>query len=162
MGATDEKNMTQFVIKALHLINEPFSVIIILGSGYQYKKDLENELVSSHYNYSIHKDPVNPAEIMSMADLGIISFGQTAYELVALKVPAIYLCLSNDHYNSAELFVNSGLGKSLGIIGTKTEVEIAKIINNILKNYSNQAQTQYSELLKGSTARIANIIMEDL
>ena len=51
---------------------------------------------------------------MSQSDFAVISFGQTAYELGALKVPAIYLCLTPDHQESSKLFVNKGIGISMG------------------------------------------------
>ena len=38
------------------------------------------------------------------ADLAVASFGVTAYELAAVGVPAVYLCLTDDHAESAEAF----------------------------------------------------------
>ena len=52
---------------------------------------------------------------MSQADFAFISFGQTAYELAALKVPSLYFSINKDHEDSAQLFVQERLGKSMGI-----------------------------------------------
>lgn len=114
MGGTDEKNITRFVVETLGLIEAGFTANIILGSGYQYKEDLVNILAKVEYNYFIYEDPHNIAETISQSDFGIISFGVSAYELAALKVPAMYLCLTSDHEESSKLFVNKGVGVSMG------------------------------------------------
>ena len=44
MGATDGKNMTEFVINSLDRIIEKFKVTIIVGSGYPYLKNLKKTL----------------------------------------------------------------------------------------------------------------------
>ena len=40
---------------------------------------------------------------MSRSYFGIITFGHTAYELMSLNVPAIYLNISKDHEDSSML-----------------------------------------------------------
>jgi spore coat polysaccharide biosynthesis predicted glycosyltransferase SpsG len=49
------------------------------------------------------------------ADLALCTFGVTAYELAAFGVPAIYLCLTEDHARSASAFEAAGMGISLGV-----------------------------------------------
>lgn len=115
MGGTDEKNMTEFVIKALSQIDENFKVIIIIGKGYPYLKTLKNQLKLVQFEYELHQNPKNIAKVMSSSDFAIISFGQTAYELAALQIPSMYYCLTKDHDESAQLFVKNGFGKSLGL-----------------------------------------------
>ncbi len=160
MGGTDNNDMTQFVVDALGKINKPFSATIILGPGYLFEENLKNILHSLLIKYSIHHNPINIAEIMSKANLAIISFGQTAYELTVLKVPSIYLCLTDDHNNSAQLFVDSNFGKSLGVYGAISDVEIVENVNEFLENYGSQYKTQCFGIPNCSTARVAEILME--
>jgi UDP-2,4-diacetamido-2,4,6-trideoxy-beta-L-altropyranose hydrolase len=121
MGGTDEKNMTKFVIESLNQINQKFKAIIIVGSGYPYFDKLKNSLEKVHFEYDLIQNPKNIAKIMSQSDFAIISFGQTAYELAALNIPTIYLCLTEDHEESAQLFVKEEMGKLLGIFNKDNE-----------------------------------------
>lgn len=120
MGGTDKKNMTELVIKSLNNFNENFNVIIVVGAGYPYFRQLKNNLKKVQFDYEMYQNPVNIAEIMSQTDFAIISFGQTAYELAALNIPAYYLCLTKDHEYSSQLFVNEGIGISLGVFSKDT------------------------------------------
>ena len=49
------------------------------------------------------------------ADVALCAFGVTAYELAAYGVPALYLCLTEDHALSASAFEHAGMGLSLGL-----------------------------------------------
>ena len=133
MGGTDEKNMTKFVVNTLNEIKEEFKAIIIVGAGYPYLKQLNYFLDEVQFENELYQNPANIAEIMSKTDFAIISFGQTAYELVALKVPVIYLCLTKDHGESAQLFEKERVGKSLGIYPINKEHLIEKVSNYLIE-----------------------------
>jgi spore coat polysaccharide biosynthesis protein SpsF len=49
---------------------------------------------------------------MAQADLAIASFGMTAYELACMEVPALYFCLTADHAESCQAFVEAGMAMS--------------------------------------------------
>jgi len=136
MGGTDEKNLTEFVINSLNKINEQFKATVIVGTGYPYLNQLKNSLKQIGFEFELHTNPKNIAEIMSQADFSVISFGQTAYELAALQVPAIYLCLTSDHFESSKLFVKEGIGISLGVYSKAKEKDLLEILNNKLKEKS--------------------------
>ncbi|HSM96992.1 MAG TPA: hypothetical protein VLT91_13170, partial [Rhizomicrobium sp.] len=53
------------------------------------------------------------------------AFGVTAYELAAYGVPALYLCLNEDHALSASAFERAGMGMSLGVADKIEDVDIA-------------------------------------
>ena len=129
MGGTDEKNMTEFVVNSLNQIERKFKAVIVVGEGYPYLQQLEKSLEEVHFEFELYQDPENISEIMSQTDFAVISFGQTAYELVALQVPALYICLTKDHGESSQLFINNGLGKSLGVYNKDND----SFINNCYK-----------------------------
>lgn len=54
-------------------------------------------LACTHRCYDVREDAHDMPALMAQADLAIASFGVTAYELAARGVPAIYLCLTDDH-----------------------------------------------------------------
>ena len=128
MGGTDEKNMTEFVINSLNQVNEKFKAVIIVGEGYPYLQQLEKQLEEIQFESVLYKNPKNIAEIMSQTDFAIISFGQTAYELAALKVQAIYLCLTCDHFESSKLFLKNSIGVSIGVFPNIKNGDLSKTI----------------------------------
>jgi len=134
MGATDENDMTAFILKILNEIDGEYFATFIIGSGYQYYEKLRKNLNVASFQNKLLKDPNNIVKIMSQVDFAIISFGQTAYELAALKIPANYICISNDHYNSSKLFVNEGIGISLGLFSSIKKDKLIKSIRLFLTN----------------------------
>jgi len=160
MGATDEKNMTCFVLNALNEIKEKFIAIIIVGIGYPHIKELENKLNSVNFQFKLHKNPDKIAKVMSQTDFAVISFGQTAYELAALKVPAIYLCLTDDHFESSKLFMNEGIGTSLGIYShVKQEYLVGTILFHIIEKNKVKEMSDRAGLLNCSNLnRISSLI----
>jgi spore coat polysaccharide biosynthesis predicted glycosyltransferase SpsG len=122
MGGTDANNLTEFVVDTIDLINDMFDATIILGPGYKFEMSLHQRLKTVGYNYRIFRNPSNVAKIMSQTDLAIVLFGQTAYELTALGIRALHICLSPDHIDSARLFENEGYSKILGIYTDKTSI----------------------------------------
>ena len=128
MGAADNRNMTKFAIYALNEINEKFKTIIIVGSGYLQLEELKSTLNSVSFKFELHQNPDNIAEIMSQSNFAVISFGQTAYEFAALKIPAIYLCLTDDHFESSKLFMNEGIGTSLGVYSEEKKQDLVEAV----------------------------------
>tara|TARA_B100000945_G_scaffold319145_1_gene325714 strand:+ start:667 stop:1695 length:1029 start_codon:yes stop_codon:yes gene_type:complete len=134
MGATDENNMTKYILNMLNDIKEKFNVRILLGNGYNYNKELVNFLDNVNYEYIIFSNPKNISKVMSNSDFAIISFGQTAYELASLHVPALYLCISKDHYESSMLFHKENIGFSLGIFQKLNKNYLIKNVRKFLNN----------------------------
>lgn len=148
MGGTDKNNITQFVIDTLDLIDEQFFVTIILGLGYKFREKLSIRLSKVNYKYKIFSNPENIANVMSQSDLGVISFGQTAYELAALKIPAIYLCLSDDHVESSILFMNEGIGVSMGLYIKEGKQDLAEsILFHVTEKYKVKEMSDRAGLL---------------
>jgi len=150
MGATDEKNMTEFVINSLNPIIEKFKVTIIVGSGYPYLKNLNKTLEKVHFGFELLQNPKNIANIMAQTKFGIISFGQTAYELAALNIPAFYISLSHDHNESSKLFMNENFGQSLGLYSNFTKQNLIDSVSLYLidKIKSNKIKTERLNISK--------------
>jgi UDP-2,4-diacetamido-2,4,6-trideoxy-beta-L-altropyranose hydrolase len=163
MGGTDENNMMELVINSLRTINEIFKATIIVGSGYPYLEQLKKTLEEVHFEFELYQNPKNIAEVMSTTSCAIISFGQTAYELAALNIPALYLCLTNDHEDSAQLFVKEGIGKLLGIYSDVKHHEIVEAIthllieNEVIEKMSNCAKS----LNNSSLNKISQLILKE-
>lgn len=160
MGATDPENMTVFVAEALAEIQMPFHAQIIVGNGYEHKEKLFEKLSRVNFPHQVLVNPPNIAELMSKSDLAIISFGQTAYELAALSIPAVYLCLTDDHCQSATVFEKEKMGVSLGVISKCTKTALSNLIIEMLGNLKAYASLSSlsADKFKISDRSIAKII----
>ena len=161
MGGSDEKNMTSFVIEALDELDENFKVSIITGSGYQFTNELKNILKFVKYPFELFKDPHNVAEIMSLVDLAIISFGVTAYELASLNIPALYLCLSSDHEESSLLFEEEGIGKSMGVFSAIEKQKYVQGLSSIIwkQKKINKMSEKFGSIKISNLKKISNSII---
>jgi spore coat polysaccharide biosynthesis predicted glycosyltransferase SpsG len=126
MGGTDPYDMTGFAVDCLNSIELSFSASIILGPGYSFTDRLEKKLLDVKFENEIYQNPENIAQSMADSDFAIMSFGVTAYELAALGVPMIILSLTEDHFKSASIFSDAGIGINIGIYKDVSESELEK------------------------------------
>jgi len=134
MGGSDPAGLTLKAVEALNMLHENFQAMIVLGPGFMHEDPLNKLLRKINYNYTIIRNVLDMAPIMAQADLAIASFGVTAFELAALGVPAIHLCLTEDHVESASTFVKAGIAVSLGLFNNVSKPVLANAIRQLLVN----------------------------
>lgn len=130
MGGADPLALTMPAVRALSAIDERMTVTVVVGPS--APQGLEAEISKCAPGFKVKRNPSNMPQLMASADIGLITFGVTAYELGAIGVPAIYLCLNEDHVTSASAFVNSGIGVSLGAAAQVTEPQITEAVHQLL------------------------------
>ena len=163
MGGSDPQGMTLKAVKALEMLDEGFEAVVVLGVGFQDKKELGNLLSDCKHHFDVQEDVKNMAEIMAQSNLAVASFGVTAYELAAMGVPAVYLCLTEDHAESASAFVEEGMAISLGVFTHVSTEMIAGGVSNILNNkllLSELANNARKYIDGQGVARISRLIVE--
>jgi spore coat polysaccharide biosynthesis protein SpsF len=163
MGGSDPEAMTLKTLQALDLFEEPFATQVVIGPGFTHKTQLDKLLLTTHRSFEIKEDVKDMAGLMARADLAVASFGVTAYELAALGVPAIYLCLTSDHVTSASPFVHAQLARCLGRFDQVSLDSLQSTIKDLLfdKEERNAMGERATRLVDGQGAsRIARIIME--
>jgi spore coat polysaccharide biosynthesis protein SpsF len=69
---------------------------------------------------------------MATADVALVTFGVTAFELAAIGVPSIYICLNEDHAESASAFVRAGMGVSLGLAASLEPHDMSDSVVDLL------------------------------
>jgi len=163
MGGSDEAGFTLKAIEALNKLDREFDTTVIMGGAYAHPQKLKEALSQTNHRFKVMINVANMSEIMANTDLAIASFGVTAYELAAMGVPAIYLCLKDDHVLSASAFVDAGIIVSLGL-GSEVSVHYLMLaIRELLRNETKRDEmTKNARLLmdgKGAE-RIAAIIIE--
>jgi len=140
MGGSDPQGMTLKAVKALEMLDEDFEVVVVLGAGFQYKENLDNLMSTCKHRFDVRENVQNMAEIMAQSDLAVASFGVTAYELAAMGVPAIYLCLTEDHAKSASAFVEAGIGVCLGVFTHTSTDMLTEEVRQLLNDASRRSQ----------------------
>src|SRR5208282_5511450 len=112
--------------------------------------------------FTIREDVSEMSSAMAEADLGICSFGMTAYELAAMGVPSVYSCLTADHEESASALVAAGMGVSVGVDDQDTEMRLASAVERLLMDENARARMSANahELVDGRGAsRVAELLV---
>jgi len=165
MGGSDPAGMTLKALEALEQLDCDCQVLLILGSACRNISDITNRAKDSSLDIDIRVGVTNMSNLMCQADLALASFGVTAYELTLLGIPAVYLCLTEDHLESAMALCQEGVATCLGI---NEGVEIANISNEVKQLLANPSRrermTQRAKrLIDGFGARrIANLMIAEL
>lgn len=134
MGGTDPAGLTLHAVRVLGSLTGDFDGVIVLGRGFQHMPALEELLAKTTRRFEVLADVSDMGAVMAKATMAVCSFGMTAYELAAMGVPAIYLCLSPDHAASATAFVDAGMGWSVGIFSEVTDAGLAETIDRLLRD----------------------------
>ena len=134
MGGSDPDGRTLITLKALDQIEQNLHVTVVLGRGYLRESALLHWMLHARRTYTLRRDINDMPATMAKADLAIASFGVTAYELAVLGVPAIFLCLTDDHAESARAFCDAGIAVSLGKCRSDTELAIRRAVSTLLKS----------------------------
>ncbi len=143
MGGSDPAGLTLKVVAALDLLDEDFETVVVLGPGYCHHDSLRKVLARSRRQYDVREGVTDMASVMAQVDLAVASFGVTAYELAAMGVPAVYLCLTQDHAQSALVFENAGMAVCLGVFTQVTVEEVSKAVRDLLSGNSKREEMAY-------------------
>ena len=162
-GSTDPYLISEKVLHLLAENRECFSRIkFLLLVGPQFNR-LENLLKMEAFKLLNIKIIQNPKKIVSLfrnIDVALISFGLTAYELAACKVPFLSISTSDDHENSIKVFEENGLGTSLGNLNTFNLNLIEMLLQSIKNEHSSKKADSffltnticdYSKIIKAIT-----------
>ena len=109
MGGTDPKNLTLAVVRQLLSFKKEINITVVIDANhadYSFIKNIAE-------NVSIKSNVTDMAEFLTQVDFGIISFGVSAYELLAMQIPALHICLNEDHWISSEMFEQKGLASRI-------------------------------------------------
>lgn len=158
MGGSDPAGMTLKAIEAIDLLDENFETLVLLGAAFCHTHDLNDMLRRVRRHFDVRRNVADVSSLMAQADLALASFGVTAYELAAKGVPAIHLCLTPDHAESANAFVEAGMAVSLGVFNDVSREKLAGVIKSALHEppkFARMAQ-RGRQLIDGQgTVRIA-------
>jgi spore coat polysaccharide biosynthesis predicted glycosyltransferase SpsG len=159
MGGADPYDMSSTALNVLAGINPPPQVTLALGAANPRVNALRQRGVAAGYRCVATQ--AGFPQLMRDADLAIISFGVTSYELAALRVPALYLCISDDHARSARPFEEAGAGRVVGVQPNIDEARFKRMLEDSIGGLRQEDAwvNQVPHLLDaGGAARVARRI----
>jgi len=132
MGGTDPAGLTPCVVRELALVPRPFSCRVVVGRGFRHGAELHDAVARAPYRCEVLADVSDMRSIMVGADVAVAAFGVTAYELAACAVPAVHLCLTEDHSLSATAFAEAGMAISLGLASEAFDGPLGSAVSALL------------------------------
>lgn len=163
MGGSDPMGLTLQALRELDSLEEEFETTVVVGPAFSHNADLECFLAAACRLYRVERSVRDMAALMRQADLAVASFGVTAYELAAVGVPAVYLCLTPDHARSATAFVDAGIAQNCGMYKTCVAGSLAAAVSGLLQapNRRRAMGQRARTLVDGLGAgRIADILVD--
>ena len=164
MGGSDPAGLTLRALQAIEKLDGDFRVLVVIGGGFMHDAALADWLATAKRTYEIRRNVTDMASLIAEADLAVASFGATSYELTAMGLPAIYLSLTHDHEESAQLFEKCEIAINIGHYEKIGVGEITNILGNLLTDHQQRfafAQ-RAKQLIDGFGAnRIAALIVND-
>ena len=132
MGGSDPMNLTRLAAEALPLVKTDFRARFVIGPGVKNGAQLAADIRAFSPGFETIEGANDLSSLYAQSDVAVAAFGVTAYELAASGVPALYLCLTEDHARSAGAFERAGMGQSLGLAANVTAKAIANAVTSLL------------------------------
>jgi spore coat polysaccharide biosynthesis protein SpsF len=147
MGGSDPFGLTLDCARALAKLDPVFRARFVIGPGMANRSAVAQQIVKLNRNFETIEGADDLATEISRADLAIAAFGVTAYELAAQGVPALYLCLTEEHAASASAFEVANMGVTLGIAGQVTDDAIAKAVWRMMNDAARRRDMRAAGLM---------------
>ncbi len=147
MGGSDPKGLTLRTARALARLDPIFRARFVIGPGMEDREKVASTIAKLRSNFETIEGADDLAVEYASADIAIAAFGVTAYELAAFGVPALYLCLTEDHALSASAFEYAGMGVSLGLADGVSDERLAKSVWALLGNAARQREMRAAGLM---------------
>ncbi|MBN2525061.1 MAG: NTP transferase domain-containing protein [Deltaproteobacteria bacterium] len=168
MGGSDPADFTQLSLRALSLLQSPVSlhVTVVIGPGCKRRREIETAANALSATVSLVIAPENLRDLMEASDMAMVSFGVTAYEAAAMELPAVYLCLSDDHAKSASPFVDAGVATVGGVYPAAMDAaRLSEAIETMMVHCremytSGGVPLRIAEKIRQGTMRVAEEIMQ--
>ncbi len=115
MGGSDPFGLTLRAARALAKLDPVFRARFVIGPGLADAAKTARLIAGLAPNFETIEGANDLTTEFAASDMALTAFGVTAYELAAYGVPALYICLNEDHAHSASAFEDAGMGLSLGV-----------------------------------------------
>lgn len=134
MGGSDPAGMTLQAVRAVELLPTRIRSVVVIGPGFRRRKELAALLAKARQPFRVEENVQEMRALMLQATIALCAYGMTAFELAATGVPALYLCLTDDHVESASALEDAGVGKSLGLYSAIADEQLAAAARDLLSD----------------------------
>lgn len=124
MGGTDPMRLTLPIINKLLMVHN-IKIHTIISQDHPDRLTIINTDTKVYYGVS------NMCNFLKTINYAVISFGVTAYELIALGIPATHILLNSDHKTASQYFYKQKLAMPLHINNIKENPTIIEPTLNI-------------------------------
>ncbi len=165
MGGSDPLGLTLRSARTLAKLDPAFRTRFVIGPGMADRAMVARQIVGLNRNFETIEGADDLATEIAGADLALAAFGVTAYELAAAGVPALYLCLTEDHAASASAFESAGMGISLGVAADVSDEAIVRCVSKTLGDANKLREMRAAGLMTvdgQGAARIASDLAQAL
>lgn len=155
MGGSDAAGMTAFALQALEPLPMPLSVLVVVGPAFGHAMGLIDAAARSRHSVQVARAPASMAALMRGSRIAVASFGVSAYELAACGVPAVHLCLTDDHARSSSAFEAEDIAITAGVFGRARPGQIADAVARLMGNAGRRGEmaARARRLVDGRGAR---------
>jgi spore coat polysaccharide biosynthesis protein SpsF len=165
MGGSDPMGLTLKTAEALATLDPVFRARFVIGPGVADGARVAKHIVKLGAHFETIEGAGDLATEYAASDLAVAAFGVTAYELAAYGVPALYLCLTDDHALSASACEQAGMGVSLGLAERAQNDDIARAAWSLLGDPSRRRDMRNAGLTTidaDGAARVASDLATQL
>jgi spore coat polysaccharide biosynthesis protein SpsF len=158
MGGSDPAELTLRSARALARLDPVFRARFVIGPGMRDGARTARKIAGLSHNFETIEGADDLTTEFASSDVALAAFGVTAYELAAYGVPALYLCLTEDHALSASAFEQAGMGLSLGVESRIEDADIARTAWALLTDATRRREMHAAGLMTidgDGAARIA-------
>ena len=106
----------RFLASAARALPASWRLGLVIGAAASDDPRIDATAATLGARLSIHRQVEDMAGLMAKTDLALASFGMTAFELAAIGVPMLLLCLSEDHRIAATSLAQAGAAEVAGIV----------------------------------------------
>ena len=143
MGGADELDFTGRVVDIIVKSHLDIELNIIIGSGYEYKDQLEDKLIHTKLKYQIKQNISNMLNEYSTCHIGIGAGGLTSSEMVAANISPILIATYKHQIARCEFFDKQGWAKYLGY-SEFDDIELVEAIKHPVIPYKENIFNTYT------------------
>jgi len=156
LGGGDPENNTLKVMQALQDMALPdLEANVVIGASNPHASALEQIAEQSHFTIHLIRDAVNMPELIAWADVVVSGGGTTAWELLFMGAPSLFMVVADNQRHTTEDIENQGFGKNLGLAQNITAGSLTVAITSLAKDSNLRASISRKsrQLLDGQGAQ---------
>ncbi len=161
-GGSDKFHITKKIVKVFHKTKLDFKILINIGK-FSYDGEEIKKIIKNDYRFEVFVDHKNIPDLMCTCEIGIITFGITAYEAAFVKLPIFTIAHSNENNKSAKINEKYGWLKHLGKYDDIKFERLPEVISKLMKDKKQcRKMLKSCKIIDGKgSERIAKILIKN-